>query len=157
MKIILSIMIAMFIIGCSEDAAKQETAPVAAKEAVVVEKAQPVKETVVEKAQEVKETVIEKAEEVKEVIVEKVAEATTTANGALLYSKCAGCHGKNGEKSALNKSAIIANWSVSQIEDALNGYKAGTYGGAMKGMMVGQVKSLSEADITAIAEYIAKK
>ena len=144
MKIIFSIMIAMFIIGCSEDAAKQEKAPVA-EEAAVVEIAQTVKEVA---------AVVEQATEV---VAEKVIEETATANGALLYSKCVACHGKNGEKSALNKSAIIANWSVTQVQDALNGYKAGTYGGAMKGMMIGQVKSLSEADITAIAEHIAKK
>ena len=137
-------MIAMFIIGCSEDAAKQEKAPVA-EEAAVVKIAQTVKEVA---------AVVEQATEV---VAEKVIEETATANGALLYSKCVACHGKNGEKSALNKSAIIANWSVTQVQDALNGYKAGTYGGAMKGMMIGQVKGLSEADIKAIAEHIAKK
>ena len=143
MKIILSIMIAMFIIGCSEDAAKQEKAPVA-EEAAVVEIAQTVKE------------VAAVGEQATEVVAEKVIEETATADGALLYSKCVGCHGKNGEKSALNKSAIIESWSVAQIEDALTGYKDGSYGGAMKGLMVGQVKDLNEAQITAIAEHIAK-
>ena len=143
MEIILSIMIAMFIIGCSEDAAKQEKAPVA-EEAAVVEIAQTVKEVA---------AVVEQATEV---VAEKVIEETATADGALLYSKCVGCHGKNGEKSALNKSAIIESWSVAQIEDALTGYKDGSYGGAMKGLMVGQVKDLNEAQITAIAEHIAK-
>lgn len=144
MKIILSIMIAMFILGCSQDAAKEEKTEVT-KETATVEKAPVAKEAVI----------TEKVQAVKEAVVEKVAEVTPS--GALLYSKCAGCHGKNGEKAALGKSAVIANWSVSQVQDALNGYKDGSYGGAMKGMMVGQVKNLSEADITAIAEHIAKK
>jgi cytochrome c553 len=168
MKVIFSIMIAMFIIGCSEDAAKQEKAPVAAKETVVTEKDQTVKEVVVEKAETIKEVVVQKVETVKEVVVEKAhaveevivkkaTEAAASANGALLYSKCAGCHGSKGEKAALGKSAIITNWSATQIADALHGYKDGSYGGAMKGMMVGQVKSLSNADIAVIAEHIAKK
>jgi len=144
MKIILSIMIAMFIIGCSEDATKEEKAPVAAKEAVVIEKVPVVEEVVA----------TQEATQIVEAVAEKVAEVT--ADGALLYSKCVGCHGKNGEKSALNKSAIIESWSVAQIEDALTGYKDGSYGGAMKGLMVGQVKDLNEAQITAIAEHIAK-
>ncbi|MBU0720489.1 cytochrome C [bacterium] len=72
------------------------------------------------------------------------------------YQKCAGCHGANGEKSALNKSKVIADMSKADIVAAMNGYKSGTYGGAMKGLMAGQVKSLSDADINAIAEKIGK-
>ncbi len=72
------------------------------------------------------------------------------------YKKCASCHGANGEKSALNKSKIIAEMSKADIAAALHGYKDGTYGGPMKGLMKGQVAGLSEADITAIAEKIGK-
>jgi len=72
------------------------------------------------------------------------------------YKKCAGCHGANGEKSALNKSKIMAEMSKADIVAALNGYKDGSYGGPMKGLMKGQVASLSDADITAIAEKIGK-
>ena len=39
---------------------------------------------------------------------------------------------------------------------ALKGYQDGTYGGAMKGLMAGQVKGLDEATIQAIADQIAK-
>lgn len=72
------------------------------------------------------------------------------------YKKCAGCHGAKGEKSALNKSKIIADMSKADIVAALNGYKDGSYGGPMKGLMKGQVASLSAADITAISEKIGK-
>jgi len=72
------------------------------------------------------------------------------------YKKCASCHGAHGEKSALNKSKIIAEMSKADIVAALNGYKNGTYGGPMKGLMKGQVASLSAADITAISEKIGK-
>ncbi len=72
------------------------------------------------------------------------------------YTKCAGCHGAHGEKSALNKSKIIKDMSKADIAAAIHGYKDGTYGGAMKGLMKGQVASLSDADITAISEKIGK-
>jgi cytochrome c553 len=72
------------------------------------------------------------------------------------YAKCAPCHGANGEKAALGKSKIIKDLTKAEIVTALNGYKAGTYGGAMKGLMKGQVASLSDADIDAIANQIGK-
>lgn len=72
------------------------------------------------------------------------------------FAKCAGCHGATGEKAALGKSKIIKNMTKAQIKAALNGYKNGTYGGSMKGMMVSQVSSLSAAQIDAIANKIGK-
>jgi len=68
---------------------------------------------------------------------------------------CAGCHGKKFEKHALGKSQIIAGWPVAKIEKALKGYKAGTYGGPMKGVMKGQVARLSDADIADLAKQIS--
>ena len=72
------------------------------------------------------------------------------------FQKCAGCHGANGEKKALGKSKVISEMSKSDIVAALKGYKDGTYGGPMKGLMKGQVAGLSDADITAISEKIGK-
>lgn len=77
------------------------------------------------------------------------------ANGATLYKACAGCHGANGEKSALGKSKVITGWDVAKTEAALKGYKDGSYGGAMKGLMKGQVSRLSDADIKLVSEHIA--
>jgi len=68
---------------------------------------------------------------------------------------CAGCHGANFEKSALGKSKIVKDLSQAEIETALNGYKDGSYGGAMKGVMAGQVAKLTKEDITEIAKSIA--
>ncbi|QOY54801.1 c-type cytochrome [Candidatus Sulfurimonas marisnigri] len=81
--------------------------------------------------------------------------ALFAADGASLYNKCAGCHGTTGEKVALGKSKVIANMSEDEINIAINGYKAGTYGGAMKGLMKGQVASLSEDDVKAVSAHIA--
>lgn len=72
------------------------------------------------------------------------------------YQKCVGCHGANGEKVALGKSKVMSEMTKQEISDSLKGYKAGTYGGAMKGLMVAQVKDLSDADIDAIAAKIGK-
>jgi len=72
------------------------------------------------------------------------------------YKKCAGCHGATGEKVALGKSKVISDMTKQEVVDSLKGYQAGTYGGAMKGLMVAQVKGLSDADIDAIAAKVGK-
>ena len=69
-------------------------------------------------------------------------------------SACTGCHGQNFEKAALGKSKIVKDMSKEEIVKALKGYKDGSYGGAMKGLMKGQVASLSDTDIEAIASSI---
>jgi len=69
---------------------------------------------------------------------------------------CKGCHGANFEKAAMGKSKIVKDMSKEDIVAALKGYKAGTYGGAMKGVMAGQVKSLDDAAIDAMAAEIKK-
>jgi len=78
------------------------------------------------------------------------------ADGATIYNKCAGCHGKMGEKKALGKSKVINEMSKEDLISALNGYKDGSYGGPMKGLMKGQVAKLSNEDIEAIALHIVK-
>jgi cytochrome c553 len=72
------------------------------------------------------------------------------------YKKCAGCHGANGEKVALGKSKVIKDMSKQEFIDAMKGYQDGSYGGALKGLMKGQVTGLSDDDINAMAEKIAK-
>jgi cytochrome c553 len=96
-------------------------------------------------------------------IKNEVAKATTTVqktitpSGATLYAaKCASCHGADGGRSAMNASKIIKGWDKTQIISALDGYKAGTYGGAMKGVMSGQASALTPEEIDALATYISK-
>ena len=72
------------------------------------------------------------------------------------YAKCSACHGVNGEKAALGKSKIIKDLSKADFVSALKGYQAGTYGGAQKGLMVGQVKDMTEATMNEIADTIIK-
>jgi len=60
------------------------------------------------------------------------------ADGAAAYAKCVGCHGANGEKAALGKSAIITGQDAAKTVEQLNGYK-----------------SMDEATIKAVADHIA--
>jgi cytochrome c553 len=78
------------------------------------------------------------------------------ASGAAIYDgACKTCHGAKAEKHALGKSQIIAGWPADKIEKALHGYKDGTYGGPMKGVMKGQVAKYNDDQIKALAEHIA--
>ena len=67
---------------------------------------------------------------------------------------CLGCHGANFEKVAMGKSKVVKDMSKADIVAALKGYKDGSYGGAMKGLMKGQVASLDDAAIEAMAASI---
>ena len=71
------------------------------------------------------------------------------------YKGCSGCHGINGDKSALGKSQIINNMTKEEIANALHGYKNNSYGREMKGVMRGQVVKLNEPTISKLATYIA--
>jgi cytochrome c553 len=94
----------------------------------------------------------------KAVIAVKVEQnvSTDTPNGATLYAnKCASCHGKDGEKSALNNSEAIAGWERQRLITALKGYKDGSYGGKMKAIMQGQSKPLSDTEIELLSDFIS--
>ena len=67
---------------------------------------------------------------------------------------CTGCHGTKFEKKALGTSKIVKDMSKDDIIKALKGYKDGSYGGAKKAIMKGQVAALSDADIAALADAI---
>jgi len=69
---------------------------------------------------------------------------------------CAGCHGANFEKKAMNVSKVVKDLTKEEIVTALKGYKDGSYGGAMKAIMKGQVAKLDDAAIEALAAEIKK-
>lgn len=73
------------------------------------------------------------------------------ADGSTLYKKCMGCHGAKGEKTQFVK---IQGLSKEDVIAKLKNYQAGK-GGAKKAMMLGQVKTLDENKMTALAEYIS--
>jgi len=79
----------------------------------------------------------------------------TTASGASI-AVCKGCHGQKWEKVVMRKSKVVKNMSKTEILNALKGYKSGTYGGSLKGLMKKQVKNLSVEDMKEIATKIKK-
>jgi len=69
-------------------------------------------------------------------------------------SSCTGCHGSHFEKVALGKSKVVKDMSQEEIVATLKGYRDGTYGGSMKGVMKNAVSSLSDAQIEQMAQEI---
>jgi cytochrome c-type protein NapB len=67
---------------------------------------------------------------------------------AVNLGACKACHGQNFEKKALGKSKIVKDLTKAEVSAALVGYKNGTYGRTMKGVMKGQVAKYSEADLS---------
>ena len=92
-------------------------------------------------------------------VIKVVALGALLASSALYAAGtagCVGCHGANFEKVAMGKSKVVKDMSKADIVAALKGYKDGSYGGAMKGLMKGQVASLDDAAIEAMAAEIKK-
>ena len=93
----------------------------------------------------------------KKIVIASIATlALATASMAAVNAKaCTSCHGADWSKKALGKSKNVAEMTHAAIADSLKGYKAGTYGGPMKGLMKGQVASYDDATIAAVSAYIA--
>jgi len=90
-------------------------------------------------------------------IIKKVALGaliTTAGSYAVSIAVCAGCHGQHFEKKAMGKSKIVKDMSLKEVVIALKGYKKGTYGGAMKQMMMTQVVNIKDTDLDAMAMLI---
>ncbi len=86
-----------------------------------------------------------------------VALATLIVTGASAKTGvCKGCHGKNFEKKALGKSKVVKDMSKKEILSALKGYKSGSYGKAMKGIMQKQLSKYSDADLDKLVAEIKK-
>ena len=75
---------------------------------------------------------------------------------ALYESKCAICHGKEGEKKALGNSLIIKDMNRADFIASLKGYQAGTYGRSLARQMKPAANMLDFAQIDALAALIAK-
>jgi len=96
----------------------------------------------------------------KKIVIASIATLAlaTASMAAVQGAACAGCHGKTFEKAAMGKSKVVANMSHAEIEKSLLGYKntAGFGHSPMKGVMAGQVKKYSDADLKAFAQTIGK-
>jgi len=143
------VIISIVYTGCDE----KQTTPIT-NSPVIEKKSEIILKETTPKIIEKEESTVKK-EDVITPIIKKVQVITATPNGEILYKKCTGCHGQKAEKKALNKSAIIKDWDAEKIANALKGYKKGTYGGAMKGLMKGQVISMSNEEIDLVSKHIA--
>jgi cytochrome c553 len=148
----------LLFIGCSESDKTKSTSEESYKEELkkVESATTKVVQPVADEVEDVKEETVKTTQKV----VDKVEQVATTnvvtiKSGSDLYQSCIACHGKNAEKVALGKSKVIKGWPASKITNALKGYKDGSYGGSMKGLMKGQVSALTEDEIEAVAEYIS--
>jgi len=177
MKIGLSLILAVLIIGCSSETSNQEKEKTVHTEAHTevhkelrtepVKKTEATKKTEIKKEakKEVKKTEVSKSVAQKATPKKELTEQQTSVktapvvekkiDGAKLFSKCTSCHGTNAEKQALNKSQVIKGWEKEKIITAINGYIDGSYGSSMKGVMKPQVSKLSKEEIEAVASYIS--
>jgi cytochrome c553 len=149
-KMIISVVaVSLLFVSCSsEEETKAETKPMIKTEIKVEPKTEKVMMKKVEAEQIIAKKVADMKSEMKKVV-------PSTKTGAQLYASCIGCHAANGSRKALNKSAVIQGWDAAKIANALTGYKNGTYGGSMKGVMAGQVNKLSSEDIKILSAHIA--
>ena len=94
----------------------------------------------------------------KKIVIASIAAlaAASTLSAGVNAAACTGCHGATFEKKAMGKSKEVSNMTHAEIATALKGYKAGTYGGPMKGLMKGQVAKYSDADLDAFSLTIGK-
>ncbi|MFA7083283.1 MAG: c-type cytochrome [Arcobacteraceae bacterium] len=119
-----------------------------------------IQEEITKKAEAIEAEISSATEKISQEIEEKVEAVTKSLTpkndkGAELYLKCSACHGQKGEKKALGASEIIQGWEIERTVDSLKGYQNKTYGGKMKTIMTGQVATLSDDDIQALAEHLA--
>ena len=63
---------------------------------------------------------------------------------------CKQCHGVDFEKASLGSSRVVRDMSQNDIIEALLGYKNGTYGGSMKGVMIEKMKHYSTQELKSI-------
>ncbi len=72
--------------------------------------------------------------------------------GAKVYGQCVGCHGPQGGGGVGPK---LAGQSAQAIKDKMHAYKAGKQVGPQTAMMAPIAQGMSDADIEAVANYIA--
>ena len=141
MRFILACFISIFLLGCSNDSKKTD------------EKTQDAKTENEVKSNEVKNTV--ESSQTNEKITKNINIFNGKSVDEYFDLKCASCHGRYGEKSALKASKIINELDENQIKADLMGYKNDiNYGGNLKATMHRTASELSDDEINALAKFI---
>ena len=71
----------------------------------------------------------------------------TTLTAEVNIESCKSCHGVDFEKASLGSSKIVRDMTKEEVVEALLGYKNGTYGGSMKGVMIEKVKNYTDEEL----------
>lgn len=164
-EIVMALSVSALLVGCVDSSTgaaaradmEGETTKVEAKAEVApaVEAAAPVEEAAPAAAEKATPAETPAAAEAAAPAEETAPVAKEAAPAAAVnLSACGACHGANFENAAMGVSKIVKDMSQEEIVAALKGYKAGTYGGAMKGVMQGQVAAFDDAMIEAAAAQI---
>jgi len=83
------------------------------------------------------------------------APQVSSLSGAELYSKCAPCHGSNGD--GTEAYPPLNTLSQSRLVEMLIGYQQGSYGsGNNKKIMQVQVQGISREDMQKVADFVTK-
>jgi len=143
------------------DAVESAKAKAAEVAAAAKDEADKMAAAAAEKAAAVSAAAAAKATAAADALKERAAAATeavsSTPTAPAAYAKCKGCHGADGKTKALGKSAVIAGQDKAALVTAMNEYKAGTRNVAGMGMLMkGQVASMSDADMEAVADYLSQ-
>jgi len=143
-------------VNSAKEAAEKAKEAVAEKASAAVDSAKEAATSAVDSAKEKASAAVDSVKEAAATATAAVASATDAGAGKALFAKCAGCHGADGKTKAMGKSAVIAGQAAADLETKIHAYKAGTRNEAGMGMvMKGQVASMSDDDIKAIATYIS--
>ena len=76
------------------------------------------------------------------------------AAGRAKYEPCASCHGADGRSTVVPQYPKIGGQSAAYVVNALKAYRDGQRQGTFASMMAEVAKSLSDADIEALAMYV---
>jgi cytochrome c553 len=83
------------------------------------------------------------------------APQASNLSGEELYSKCAPCHGSNGD--GTDAYPPLNTLSKGRMVEMLNGFQQGSYGSANnKKIMQVQVQGMSKEDMGKIAEFVTQ-
>ncbi len=83
------------------------------------------------------------------------APQVSALSGEQLYSKCAPCHGDNGD--GTEAYPPLNTLTKEKLVELIAGYQAGSYGsGNNKKIMQVQVQGMSSEDAAKLAEYVTK-
>ena len=78
------------------------------------------------------------------------------ASSRINEKTCLPCHGNDWSKNALDISRNVSEMTHQEIENALIGYKNGTYGKDRKTLMAGQLRKYSIEELKEFAQTIGK-